>query len=203
MAMTFSPESLLTSLVDTTHLYITNQRHTRRDHIGTGNTTNLKKSKIKTGTACRVSQSGNTTMIPKCPTIENHLRDSLTNGPLGDQLSNLLGSIDIPTEATRPGDLCLHRAGGNQRSPLLIVDDLSIHVTIASENRQPRPSVGIADNAIPHSEFSTTTLFNKTLASFHNPTRSLCPLLLYQPEHRANTANRQITSNQMPCRISF
>jgi hypothetical protein len=101
-------------------------------------------------------------MIAKRPTIENYFADPSSGCTFRDQPSNFRSGILIAADPTRAGNLSIDRAGGDQSPSRNIVDNLSIHMPIASEHRQTRTPVCIANNAISNTKLSSLLLQCKT-----------------------------------------
>ena len=51
-----------------------------------------------------------------------------------DQLANLRGRVRVSTNATRTGNRRIHGAGRNKSLPSNIVNDLSVHMSVAAEH---------------------------------------------------------------------
>lgn len=114
-------------------------------------------------------------MILVTTAIKLDLGDSSSLSPLGNRLANQLCRVAISSLGNLVTQLFVAGAGRSQCSPGLIIDDLTIEVTVAPINREPR-TAGVASNPLAHPVCSAPTTDVECLLRFHNWTFNSMPM---------------------------
>ena len=100
------------------------------------------------------------------PSVEGHLLDPRLQRFLRDRLAQDRRRLAVPPVADLLAELRVHRAGGNQRAALSVVDNLGRNVFVAAENAQPRPA-RISLDAVADSKPAPEALAADSLFVFH------------------------------------
>src|SRR5262249_14282884 len=107
-------------------------------------------------------------VIEVCAAVEHDVLDALRGRPLGEQLPDRLGGVDVCSGLERRTQVLLDRRGRDQRLALVVVDDLRIDVLRRTEHRPPRPHARGALDRPAHAALSSQ---NPSRDLAHRPLR--------------------------------
>ena len=84
-------------------------------------------------------QRRHTTVVKIATPVEYDFAYSFGHCAFGDHFTNNLGSVDVSTVFHFCTDFFVHCAGGNQRGPCFVIDNLGINMIQAAKNVESRP----------------------------------------------------------------
>src|SRR5687768_6811118 len=88
--------------------------------------------------SCCIGQSLDAPVVEIPVTVENDFLDLLLEADFRDQCADLLGLVHLRVVVERPFEVTRERRSGGNRLAVHVVDDLSVDVTRAPENRETR-----------------------------------------------------------------
>src|SRR5579862_3285742 len=95
----------------------------------------------------RIRQRLDAAMVLVAAPVEHNLLDTCGASPLGDNFANHFCGGHVAASLGQSARLLVERAGGNQRAPTLIVDDLRVNMAERTIHTQPRTGGGARDAA--------------------------------------------------------
>ncbi len=110
-------------------------------------------------------------MIAASATVKANLNHTLGNGSLGNSLANPDRALGVAMAGTGPTERLLNGRSGGHSLADGIINNLSVDVLPAPENRQPWTTA--RTELIPHTELPPLTLVSQSLFETH-----LTPVLI-------------------------
>src|SRR5262245_34826689 len=111
--------------------------------------------KLQSGFARRFGQRFDAPVVNITSAVEDDLDHAFVFGPLGDHSSHRFRGVNVPALAHAGG--LLDSRSGADRLAFIVIDQLSVYVIDAAEDREPRTGVGSPDllanarvNRAPH-----------------------------------------------------
>ena len=112
-----------------------------------------------------ICQGSDATVVPASSAVEADLLHTLCNGTLSNRLADDRGTFAVAMSRPGSAQALFARRGSNQGVPGDVIDDLSVDVLTAAEDRQTWTPGG--PQLVPNSELAALTLIRQSLFETH------------------------------------